>query len=182
MKNLYKKIEDKINDISYGITNWDLVKEEEREKKKKQRLIILQKRKKRLKKFKTEKKDQNEEEKKEKKEKKEKTIYEKYNIQPPIYLQYRELMGLSNIAPPIYYQYKNYINEIDLGNESNPPIKKNIRNRRNKNTDLAKNYINNRYLYKQKQETIGNTNINKIKFNSKSTKNKALKKVKTVMA
>ena len=164
MKNLYKKIEDKINDISYGITNWDLVKEEEREKKKKQRLIILQKRKKRLKKFKTEKKDQNEEE---KKEKKEKTIYEKYNIQPPIYLQYRELMGLSNIAPPIYYQYKNYINEIDLGNESNPPIKKNIRNRRNKNTDLAKNYINNRYLYKQKQETIGNTNINKIKFNSK---------------
>ena len=172
-KNLYKKIEDKINDISYGITNWDLVKEEEMEKKKKQRLLLLKKRKNRFKKLKIRKKQHNEE------EKKEKTIYEKYNIQPPIYLQYRELMGLSNIAPPIYYQYKNYINEIDLRPDSNPPFKK---NNRNKSIKLDKNNTNNRYFNNQKEETIGNKNIKGIKFSSKETKNKALKKVKKVMA
>ena len=175
-KNLYKKIEDKINDISYGITNWDLVKEEEMEKKKKQRLLLLKKRKNRFKKLKIRKKQHNEE------EKKEKTIYEKYNIQPPIYLQYRELMGLSNIAPPIYYQYKNYINEIDLRPDSNPPFKKNNRNRRNKSIKLDKNNINNRYFNNQKEETIGNEKIKGIKFSSKETKNKVLKKVKKVMA
>ena len=34
-KNFYKKVEEKIKDISYGIKNWDLVKEEEREKRNK---------------------------------------------------------------------------------------------------------------------------------------------------
>ena len=91
-------------------------------------------------------------------------------------------MGLSNIAPPIYYQYKNYINEIDLRPDSNPPIKKNNRNRRNKSIKLDKNNINNRYFNNQKEETIGNEKIKGIKFSSKETKNKVLKKVKKVMA
>ena len=88
-------------------------------------------------------------------------------------------MGLSNIAPPIYYQYKNYINEIDLRPDSNPPFKK---NNRNKSIKLDKNNTNNRYFNNQKEETIGNKNIKGIKFSSKETKNKALKKVKKVMA
>ena len=45
-KNSYKKIIEKIKDISYGIKNWDLVKEEEREKKRQERLKRMQKRKK----------------------------------------------------------------------------------------------------------------------------------------
>ena len=52
VKNLYKNIEEKIKDISYGIKNWDLVKEEEREKKKQERLKRMQKRKEQLKKLK----------------------------------------------------------------------------------------------------------------------------------
>ena len=44
-KNLYKNIEEKIKDISYGIKNWDLVKEEEREQKRQERLKKMQKRK-----------------------------------------------------------------------------------------------------------------------------------------
>ena len=124
VKNLYKNIEEKIKDISYGIKNWDLVKEEEREKKKQERLKRMQKRKEQLKKLKEEK-----EKKKNKNEKKENDIYKKYNIEPPLYLQYRELMGLSNIARPVYFQYKNYINEINLNNEPNPPFKKTRKNK-----------------------------------------------------
>jgi len=44
-KNSFKKIKEKIKDISYGIKNWDLVKEEEREKKRQERLKRMQKRK-----------------------------------------------------------------------------------------------------------------------------------------
>ena len=124
-KNSYKKIEEKIKDITYGIKNWDLVKEEEREKKRQERLKRMQKRKEQLKKL----KEGKERKKKKKNKKEENDIYKKYNIEPPLYVQYRELMGLSNIAPPIYFQHKNYINQIDIKNESNPPIRKYKKNK-----------------------------------------------------
>ena len=179
-KNLYKKIEEKIKDISNGIKNWDLVKEEEREKKKQERLKRMQKRKEQLKKLKEEK-----EKKKNKNEKKENDIYKKYNIEPPLYLQYRELMGLSNIARPVYFQYKNYINEINLNNEPNPPFKK---NRKNKGINII-NYIYGRNMLNINNKRKENTSnvpdsirqLNR-QINSTNNKNKALKKTKEIMA
>ena len=180
VKNLYKNIEEKIKDISYGIKNWDLVKEEEREKKKQERLKRMQKRKEQLKKLKEEK-----EKKKNKNEKKENDIYKKYNIEPPLYLQYRELMGLSNIARPVYFQYKNYINEINLNNEPNPPFKK---NRKNKGINII-NYIDGRNMLninnKRKENTSnvpGSIRQLNRQINSTNNKNKALKKTKEIMA
>jgi hypothetical protein len=179
-KNLYKKIEEEIKDISYGIKNWDLVKIEEREKKKQERLKRMQKRKEQLKKLKEEK-----EKKKNKNDKKENDIYKRYNIEPPLYLQYRELMGLSNIARPVYFQYKNYINEINLNNEPNPPFKK---NRKNKGINII-NDNNRRNLLNINNK--GKENLSKApdsisqlnrQINSTSNKNKALKKTKEIMA
>ena len=186
-KNFYKKIGEKIKDISYGIKNWDLVKEEEREKKRQERLRKMQKRKEQLKKLKKEKekKEKKKEKKEKEKDKKENDIYKRYNIEPPLYLKYREIMGLSNIARPVYIQYKNYINEINLNNEPNSPVKKPRKNNSiNKINDNNKRNILN-------INSKGKENISKLPdsisqlnrpINSTEKKNKALKKTKEIMA
>ena len=115
----------------------------------------------------------------------ENNIYKKYNIEPPLYLQYRELMGLSNIAPPVYLQYKNYINEVDIKNESNPPIKK---YKKNKGINIIyDNKIRNIPNIKNNGiESVSNipdsvTQFNR-QINSIKYKNKTLKKTKEIMA
>ena len=69
-KNFYRKIEKKIEDISYGIKNWYLVIKEEKDKKEREMLKKL------------------------KEQKNEKNIIETNNILPPIYLKYKNLMKL----------------------------------------------------------------------------------------
>ena len=144
----------------------------------------MQKRKKQLEKLIEEKEKKNNK----KKEKEENNIYKKYNIEPSLYVQYRELMGLSNIAPPVYFQYKNYINQIDIKNESNPPIKKNKKNKSIKSIKIINdnNIRNTLNLNNHGKENDGDipdsvTRINR-QNNSIKNKNKALKKTKEIMA
>ena len=179
-KNLYQKIEMKIKDISFGIKNWDLVKKEER---KKERLKKLEREKESSKKFKKKelklKKEEN---------KKKKTIYEELNIKPPLYLQYREIMGLSNIAPPVYFEYKNYIDQIDLKpSDYNPPIKKIRNNKKNKSKNIIndnnRNFLN---INKKRKGNLIITNGSNRKFKRQTfptvSKDKVLKRTKEIMA
>jgi len=159
-KNYYRNIEDKINDISYGITNWDLIKEERIKRKKLRSKKLKERKNKKLKELKEEKED--EKEKNNEEEKKDED-------------QHQEPIDLSNIASPLDNQCKDYINEIVLQPDPNPPIKKNNRKRRNKSINLINNNTNQRNFNNQKEETIGNTNNNnnnnnnynnKIRFNA----------------
>ena len=52
--------------------------------------------------------------------KKKMSIFERYNILPPIYNKYREFEAITYIPHPIYFQYDN---KNDIKFNSNPPIK-----------------------------------------------------------
>ena len=155
MKNLYKIIKDKINDISYGIKNWHLVIKEEQEIKKREMLKKLKKKK--QKNIKT----------------KKISLFERYNILPPIYNKYREFEAITYIPHPIYFQYDNK-NEIKF--DSNPPNKK---QRKKSNINIINNNINNNIINinNQIQKTINNAS-ELISVN----KDEILKKTKDIMA
>ena len=165
-KNLYKKIEENIKDISYGIKNWHLVIKEEREMNEKE----LKKLRKKM-------------EIKNKKIKKKKIIHKNYKIIPPIYLKYREKLTLSNIPYPIFYQYCDKIDEKEEKLNYNPPIKKCKKDNGINliNNNLTRNFMNNKY---QNQSTIGNIPKSNCQIKSKFSNNSinALERTKEIMS
>ena len=132
-KNLYKTIEDKINDISYGIANLELIQEEDKEKKMQERLKSIQKRKERLKKTKEEGKNKN---KNYKKKKMGKIVLQKES------------------HPPSKKSKKKGNKSVNLINNNN-----NIININNKKKDKISNIIESiTQLNKQKNKTESNDN------------------------
>ena len=135
VSNSYKRIEEKINEIAYGINNWNLVIAEEREKEKeKGKKEVIKK---------------NEQingrilkRKKEKEKKKEEINKKSKKIPLPFFLQFINMAG------------KNKKNKNNLPTQSNPPKKNNIIDIKNKNIKMNKsdnNIINNINIQKQKK-------------------------------